>query len=143
MSALKENEKNLVFRGANGVSPIEQMAQLIRVLGEWSMVDTDVNSLFVSIVVKGAPVEENIKYDLGRLVQNFIQKVGENSKLVRLFNACSSQGIIAPAWLYLRLSVLQDFPFKDSKHSWAIYIVLNQTNDIIVIHQLSVPCASP
>jgi len=132
MSVIKENE-NMVFRGVSGVSPIEQMAQLIRVLGD-GIVDADVNSLFVSIVAQGAPVEDHIKYDLGRLVQNFIQRVGENTKLVRLFNACSSQGIIAPAWLYLRLSVLQDFPFKDTKQSWVIYIVLKQTN-IIVLHQ--------
>jgi len=135
MSVLKKNDNKVVFRGTNGVNPVDQMAQLVQVLGEGINVDVDVSSLFTSSVVEGVPEDSQIKYDLGKLVQNFIHKVGEDTKLVKLFNACSSQGIIAPAWLYLRLSVLQDFPFKDLKQSWVIYIILNET-EISVIHQV-------
>lgn len=61
---------------------------------------------------------------------------GENSKLSSLLKAACTQGIVSPAWIKLKLDILDGYPFKDMKKGWNIGIIFNQ-KDIVVVHRKS------
>jgi len=70
--------------------------------------------------------------------------LGEDHPLIGLLKASSSQGIVAPVWVWFKLSLLGEFPFKDVKLGWFIYVSFQPT-EVFVIHQVwgRTPVVSP
>jgi hypothetical protein len=61
--------------------------------------------------------------DLLKETGTFVNEVlGEDSLVTSLLKVSCSQGIISPAWVRLRLFILDKFPFKDARKGWRIYI---------------------
>eukprot|EP01122_Echinamoeba_exundans_P013584 TRINITY_DN5955_c0_g1_i1.p1 TRINITY_DN5955_c0_g1~~TRINITY_DN5955_c0_g1_i1.p1 ORF type:complete len:1736 (+),score=349.71 TRINITY_DN5955_c0_g1_i1:74-5281(+) len=54
----------------------------------------------------------------------FVSEVlGESSVVTSLLKITASQGIISPAWVRLKLFILAQFPFKDARKGWRVYII--------------------
>jgi len=41
---------------------------------------------------------------------------------------------VSPAWVYIRLTLLKDFPFKDVKQGWQVFVIF-KTTSVIVVHR--------
>jgi len=72
--------------------------------------------------------------DLARLSNEYVIQLGEEDIVVKLLKASCNQAIVSPAWMNLKLNVMKEFPFKDIKHGWNIYIFFSE-QEIIVIHK--------
>jgi len=64
-----------------------------------------------------------------------VEVLTEKQPIVKLLKASCSQGIVSPAWVYIRLTLLKDFPFKDVKQGWQVFVEFTKT-DVIVIHRV-------
>lgn len=61
---------------------------------------------------------------------------GESSRVSSLLKAACTQGIVSPAWMILKLKILDEFSFRDQKKSWNIAIIFKEKH-ILVIHRKS------
>eukprot|EP01120_Amphizonella_sp_Union-15-10_P015301 TRINITY_DN7848_c0_g1_i1.p1 TRINITY_DN7848_c0_g1~~TRINITY_DN7848_c0_g1_i1.p1 ORF type:complete len:928 (+),score=179.16 TRINITY_DN7848_c0_g1_i1:62-2845(+) len=78
---------------------------------------------------------ENNSHDLSKCCHKYLTELlGENSKVTTLLKVTCSQGILSPAWVRLKLFILQDFPFKDVKSGWKIYVIF-EDDKVIVAHR--------
>jgi len=74
------------------------------------------------------------KKDLTRLSSEYVATLGDDNPIVKLLKASCSQGIVSPAWIYINLFLLKEFPYKDVKLGWTVYIIFSR-NRITVIHR--------
>jgi len=72
--------------------------------------------------------------DLSRVCTDYLQLLGDEDLLVKLLKATCNQAIVSPVWIHMKLQILKDFPFKDTKHGWKIYVLFYE-EEIHVIHQ--------
>jgi len=73
--------------------------------------------------------------DLSRTSNEYVTQVlGEDNPLVKLLKASCNQAIVSPVWVNIKMNILKDFPFKDIKHGWKIYIFFHD-DEIEIIHR--------
>jgi len=73
--------------------------------------------------------------DIAKTCDRYVKEVlGENSKVTTLLKVSCSQGILSPAWVRLKLFILPDFPFKDVKGGWTIFVIFDE-DKIVVVHK--------
>jgi len=72
--------------------------------------------------------------DLSKTANSYLIELTENQPIVKLLKVSCSQGIVVGARNPLRLSVLKDFPFKDGKQGWLVFVVFEDKH-IVVIHR--------
>jgi len=86
---------------------------------------------FSSFITGNSPED---KKDLLRLSREYVQCLGDDNCTIRLLKASCSQGIVSPAWVYLNLFLLKEFPFKDVRLGWSVYVYFT-AQKITVIHR--------
>lgn len=73
--------------------------------------------------------------DIAKETDRFCREIlGEHSKVSSLLKVTASQGIVAPAWMKLRLFILSRFGFKDVKRGWLIAVSFNESR-VTVVHR--------
>lgn len=74
-------------------------------------------------------------FDVAKETDRFCREIlGENARVTSLLKVAASQGIVAPAWMKLRLFILSRFGFKDVKKGWNIAILVSDAR-IVVVHR--------
>ena len=74
-------------------------------------------------------------FDVSKETDRFCREIlGESSRVTSLLKVAASQGIVAPAWMKLRLFILSRFGFKDVKRGWNI-VVLHSDTKVTVVHR--------
>jgi len=80
--------------------------------------------------------KNNALFDISRVIDEFLIKIlGETHPVAKLLKASSSQGIIAPIVLQLKMAIMTDFPSKDAKGGWYIFIIFEK-NYVHVVHRV-------
>jgi len=114
---------------------VEKVRELLRVLAREMKEDkfeTTFDDYFENFLDPQNPIENK---DLSRHLNQYLADIlEENSPLVLLLKGSSSQGIVSPAWVWLKLDLLQDFPFKDGKLGWKVHVIFSE-NYISIIHR--------
>eukprot|EP01124_Arcella_intermedia_P025254 TRINITY_DN4482_c0_g1_i1.p1 TRINITY_DN4482_c0_g1~~TRINITY_DN4482_c0_g1_i1.p1 ORF type:complete len:351 (+),score=70.40 TRINITY_DN4482_c0_g1_i1:365-1417(+) len=80
---------------------------------------------------------ENIvsKYiDFTKNIDEYLELLTEANPIVKILKASCSQGILSPPFVHLRLSLLKDYPFKDVKQGWKVFIEFKH-NSVSVVHR--------
>lgn len=74
-------------------------------------------------------------FDVAKETDRFCREIlGENARVTSLLKVAASQGIVAPAWMKLRLFILSRFGFKDVKKGWNIAVLVSDAR-IVVVHR--------
>lgn len=85
--------------------------------------------------------ETPVQKDLTTEIDRIICALGEDSPITKILKATGSQGIVAPFFMFLKLSLLPRLDYRDSPNSWRIEILFTE-QQVTVIHkktELGVP----
>jgi len=97
------------------------------------LLPTETHETRVTAFFQGFVDGTQVIADLSRLSTEFLTHFGDNDVLVKLLKTTCNQGIVFPAWKNLK-AILKDFPFRDVKRSWHIYVFFT-LHEVIVIHR--------
>ncbi len=93
--------------------------------------DPDLVSVFNENFSKHLTAE----FDIATRLQSFFSTgiLPDTCKTLKVLR-CIHQEIVFPVVMKLRQSIYENFPYKDMKGSWGIYVVIMDTNEVRVIH---------
>jgi hypothetical protein len=90
---------------------------------------------------------EGTKIDFGTHANDFMKKLTDEHCIVKLLKASCSQvifvidshsraeGIVSPAWVKLKLELLEGVSFKDVKLGWKVYVLFSETF-VSIVHSV-------
>lgn len=75
------------------------------------------------------------KGDAGVAVAALVEALPDETVFATVLKATFSQSIVAPLWLWLKLSLLREFPFKDVPLGWRIDLAHSQHSVVVTHHK--------
>jgi hypothetical protein len=128
-------------RGAEAPLPelignlLKAFATVLEAKKELKAIEKSLDLYFAPKPATGAPGSSPPSFDLAKETDRFCREIlGESARVTSLLKVAASQGIVAPAWMKLRLFILSRFGFKDVKKGWNIAVIVGESR-VVVVHR--------